>query len=323
MQNTHHEVVDIERWIELYPLETFENEETEAPPICPPEANDEQKRAWQYLYGDSQCLEKAEGQIIVSPADLAMIEQVRRRASQTHSLGKAVPTDIFLLGVGEPEAPCLTKVGGIPYRPADKPWPRANDGTPLSFFLQFCFLDSKDLVPSNLPGDVMLLFVRNWDSLTKPAETDSYRIEWSRIPLHNPVAAGQCPEQPIAAPKYYGAIYRTNEYPESEGVFEQEGHESYWLFAKTQATRIGGDTWFIQYDHDPRQQGETLLCTFNCVYLKGRAGSEVRFPFVNVDSSRRLSKEQISTMRIILGDCGCLYFLVDEQGNVRWEHQCY
>ena len=204
MQNTHHEVVDIERWIELYPLETFENEETERAPICPPEANDEQKRAWQYLYGDSQCLEKAEGQIIVSPADLAMIEQVRQRASQTHSLGKAVPTDIFLLGVGEPEAPCLTKVGGIPYRPADKPWPRANDGTPLSFFLQFCFLDSKDLVPSNLPGDVMLLFVRNWDSLTKPAETDSYRIEWSRIPLHNPVAAGQCPEQPIAAPKYYG-----------------------------------------------------------------------------------------------------------------------
>jgi hypothetical protein len=324
-QKKSHDVVDIEHWIKIFPLENAEAafQKQLSIPARPVNATEEEMQHWEYLFGDSEHFTKPSGEIIVSPADLALTEQMRRQVGKSRDLGKAVPTDIFLLGVGRPKLPYLTKVGGVPYRPADKPWPTSSDGTPLTFFAQFCFLDSQDLTSSNLPGDVMMVFIRDWDSLSDPKKTDNYCIEWSRVAVPNPVDAAHCPKPRVKIPEYYGVIYRTNDYPASEEVFRQEGHDSYWLLARTQATRIGGDTWFIQYDRDPRRKGESLLCTFNCVYFKGDVRSDVRFPFVNVESSKQLSKEQIDAMQIPMGDCGCIYFLVDAQGNVRWESDSY
>ena len=304
MRARHHEVVDIERWIRLFPLKDFEKREGP-------------RRYTTTNPDDPIDLGEEDGHIIISPADLAVTEQVRRRVGKTHDLGKVTPTDLFLFAVGEPKLPYLTKVGGIPYRPAEKPWPTSKDGTPLAFFTQFCFLDSKDILPPSLPGDVMLLFVRDSDSLHDSENKDGYCIEWSRVPLANPITAGQCPKTRLVVPNYYGTIYRTNEYPESKDIFEREGHDSFWLFATTQATRIGGETWFIQ--NDPRRKGETLLCTFSCVYLK----DATRFPFVNVESAKQFSKEHRDAMEINLGDAGRIYFLMDATGTVRWEADCY
>ena len=69
-----------------------------------------------------------------------------------------MPTDIFLLNLGEPEQRAVTKVGGLPYRAAGKPWPIAQSGAPMTFLTQFCFVDSRDLVPP-LPGDMLLVFI--------------------------------------------------------------------------------------------------------------------------------------------------------------------
>lgn len=304
MHKKHHEVVDIERWIKEFPLQDFERTKG------PHKYSDSKP-------GDPVDLWKAQGEIIVSPADLAVTEQVRRRVGKKHD-GKAVPTDIFLFGVGEPKLPYLTKVGGAPYRPTERPWPMDKKGRPLTFFVQFCFLDSKDILPGKLPGDVMLMFIRDWESFY---DEDECRIEWSRVPTTNPMTAGQCPAPSIDIPNYYGEIHRTSEYPDSTEIFEREGHDQPWLFATTQATRIGSETWFIQ--DDPRRKGESLLCTFNCLYMKHSFGSETRFPFINVPSSKHISREQADEMEIILGDCGCIYFLMDGVGNLRWECDCY
>ena len=41
-------------------------------------------------------------------------------------------------GMGEPAKPYLTKIGGVPYRPSDEPWPGQDDEDPMTFFAQFC-----------------------------------------------------------------------------------------------------------------------------------------------------------------------------------------
>lgn len=53
------------------------------------------------------------------PFDLAILEQIWRENRQ--SVG--ADTDVFVFARSEPEFPHVTKIGGIPYRPDDKPWP--------------------------------------------------------------------------------------------------------------------------------------------------------------------------------------------------------
>jgi hypothetical protein len=305
-----HEVVDINHWIDFFPLKLFEK--TEGPRKYRDSNSEDLVDLW-----------KPSGEFIISPAHLAMTEQVRRRAAKTHNLGKAIPTDLFLLGVGEPKLPYLTKVGGTPYRPADHPWPKAPNGEPLTFLLQFCFLDSKDIIPSDLPGDVMLLFAEDWNSLGEPEKPANYRIEWSRVPLNNPMTAAQCPKTNLKVPKYFGVIYRMNEYPDSWDTFRKEGHNEYWLLAVTQATRIGSETFFIQ--QDPRKKGETLLCSFSCIGIWNNhaKGKENCFPLINVPTIGEVPKEYANNQDLMLGDCGCLYILRDAKGNIRLDAACY
>jgi hypothetical protein len=299
-----HRKVDIAHWSRQFPLADFEKQEGP-------------RQFKTTKPGDPLDLWKARGRIISSPVDLAVTEQVRERAVKLKKLGPAVLVDLFLWAVGAPEHPYLTKIGGVPHRSKAKPWPKSKAGKPMTFVAQICFLDSKDIVSKALPGDVMLMFFKNADShFGKPGDV---HIEWSSRELADPVAKKDCPVPAFPVPELAAVIYRTREYPEGLEAFEELGHDQPWLFATTQSTKIGQATWFIQ--HDPRRKGEELLCTFNSLQ------PAERWPFTNRESLTASEKSGGMHGRthftIMFGDVGCMYFLIDRSGKVRWQSDCY
>lgn len=308
-RNSLHPEVDIEEWIARFPLADFEKQE--GPRKYSGSEPDDPIDLW-----------KACGPIISYPSDLAVLEQVRRRVSQRRDLGRRVPTDMMVYALGEAPRPYLTKVGGVPYRPAGAPWPCSEDRRPYVFVAQFCFADSNDILPSSLPGDVMLVFGLD-DEWHVGWHADSVRIEWYDLDISRPVAPAECPEPQFHVPCLHCVRHRTFDYPDAEDVFYNEGHDDFWLFARSQATRIGGTTWFIQGDQ--REGDETLLCTLNSIEVV----ADAKYPFVNLESARDLPGVKIGTLNLIkelsleFGDAGCVYFVIDPEGEVRWWSDCY
>ncbi len=90
----------------------------------------------------------------MGPWDAYTLE--KSRAEQGVRSDKALPVDYFVWARGEPEDRSATKIGGLPYLPAKRRWPR-RWFTNADFYAQINFTDSKDLVP-DLPGDVLLIF---------------------------------------------------------------------------------------------------------------------------------------------------------------------
>jgi hypothetical protein len=298
----HHPALDIAKWIERFPLAEFEKHEgprqfssTEA--------------------GSPLDLWKADGRIISSPVDIAVTEQVRRRAASQGKPGRAVPVHIFLWAAGPPQHPYLTKIGGVPHREKSKLWPTAPDGTKLTFVAQFCFLDSLAVVPEAPPGDVMLVYFRAADSYL---DEDIY-LEWSSRELDEPTDIADCPPPAFRVPELAGVLHRSHEYPDAEPTFHNLGHYQHWLFATTQSTKIGRETWFIQ--NDPRSENEHLLCTLNSLQPHSK------WPFVNLESLGVEEKHDAAPSAdfdmLMFGDVGCIYFLINKAGQVRSVFDCY
>lgn len=301
----HHSKLSINRWKKEFPLSAFERQ-------------DGPRRFSTTKPDDPLDLWKARGRIISSPADLAIAEQVRERVASVRNLGMAVPVDIFLWAVGTPRRPYLTKIGGVPHRPTSKPWPQSDDGMPMTFVCQICFLDSRDIVPQKLPGDIMLIFFKDAEShFGKP---EHIHVEWSHSQLAEPISLNGCPPPSFSVPKLAGVIHRTCEYPEAGNAFASLGHYQDWLFATTQSTKIGRATWFIQ--NDPRRKGEILLATFNSLQ------PEKKWPFTNREALPPGTNPDggmhgFGNYTIMFGDVGCMYFLMNAKGRIRWECDCY
>ena len=135
----------------------------------------------------------------------------------------------------------------------------------------------------------------------------------------------QCPEPSFVVPQLAGHIYRTTEYPDSMDVFEQEGHESFWLFPTTQSTKIGRETFFIQ--DDPRGPEEELLCALNSIH-PASGPSDVKWPFIDLetlpdDGDKSDNHDDWGDYRMMFSDVGCFYFVIDESGRVRWVMDSY
>ncbi len=304
----HHPVFEFSKWSKIFPLESFERRKgLRRFPSTPPD--------------DPLDLWKATGEIITSPAHLCKVELVRQRVRAEHDLGRAVPVDIFIWRYGPPDKPYLTKIGGVPHREKSVPWPRGPDGKPYTFVAQFCFLDSKDIVSSKLPNDVMLVFFRHPDACF--TDRGDVHIEWSAKSLRDPATKQSCPPPGFPVPELAGEIYRTNEYPNSVDVFRQLGHYRSYLLASTQSTKIGRETFVIQ--GDPRNEDQEFFCALSSIQPSGQ------WPFTNMERlpeiplSERMSNEHFgwNDYEMILGDAGCMYFMIDRDGNVTWTADCY
>src|SRR5262245_4812542 len=187
-----HDRLDLERWIRAFPLSRLR---AEARSFV---RQREQEHPSQYL--DSQAVENhiqlmsPKWEIVVGPPTVAVNEQLRTEAVAGRShLGKRLPTDVAVWARGEPRNRAITKVGGLPYRPSDAPWPSDGRGEPMRFIVQICFADSRDLVPP-LPGDILLVFGDD-DALV--AEPERLVFEWWPLACESLVSEAPAVEEPL------------------------------------------------------------------------------------------------------------------------------
>ena len=274
---------------------------------------------------------RAEGQKphdfnITGPRNIAVIEQLREEAFATLPHIERVPTDIFILNRGEPAQRAVTKISGVPYRAAGKPWPMAPSGTPMNFVAQFCFADSHDLFPA-LPADLLLVFIEGkeirvrhrrpgWNSNViyefmwgyGDQRDSAVAFEWvslGNIPL---ITQEEMPETPWNITPCYGTIYRTWDYPTADGFAYPDIAER--IATTLEAMKIGGcypSPWIAQ-DHLG-----IYLCTLNSVFLRSDT-----YPFLNEPEPISAEEWRNRYSPLKIGDMGLMNIFLAADGNIRW-----
>jgi hypothetical protein len=315
-----HPRFDLARFVEMFPLPRLREEA-----IAKAEARALAKGTSQDLASITARAARlsASGGRITSPFDLAVVESLRREVLGPDVPPESVPTDVFVFALGEPPAPHLTKIGGVPFRSGSKPWPTTKDGRPRCFVSQLSFVDSRDLYP-DLPGDVLLVFVDPTDYF------DGYALEWVTLEERNLVTAAQIPEiwieasvNPFTGDKYprhmlvplqvcHGVVHRTFDLPPRDPRFSNifQG----WQVACLEGTKIGGVPAELQ--------GPTTTKRF--LGAIGSISPQPNCPFPWVNQPEPLTTKDIDSRTLwMLGDLGTLNLSFDERGQVRFDADCY
>lgn len=292
-----HEQLDIAHWKSFFSLARL-REEARTQGSSPPEA----------------C-------IITGPYDIAVLEQLREEAFATLPDIERVPTDVFVWYRGEPEQRAVTKIGGLPYRSAGKPWPAAASGTPLNFVAQFCFADSRDIIPT-LPGDLLLIFIegKQWGTGEDDYdffwgdydEQDSEVIfEWvtlGNFPLTTPT---EVPQTHWKIMPCYAAIHRTWDYPTVDGFAYR--HIAQHIPTVFEATKIGGICPWVQDEEDIPG---TYLCTLSSTH----PDITESFPLLNVPEPIHYEAWR-QNHPLMIGDVGLMNMFINSYGDLRWTAQ--
>jgi hypothetical protein len=276
---------------------------------------------WLPRFSLDPSVERYSGDIITGPCHICNNELLRKGMQDQYVWGRAVPIDIFVMAEGEPPHRDVTKIGGLPYRSANIPWPTNKKGEPLLFLGQFNFADSKDIT-GDLPGDLLLVFADSQDGFS-----ESVVFEWQLFGLENLVSAEAIPVHADAFEPCYGHVLRTVTFPEAEDVVRAKiekyprcGGKDVWsdyLIPKYQATQIGSAPFFIQ--GNPELPGR-LLCTLSSV----QPDQHERFPWINhADPLMPEEKWDFDQKHLMFGDMGSIYISIDEQQQLHWSEQCY
>lgn len=260
-----------------------------------------------------------EASIIRGPRELAYIHQIRQRVQGRIDFGASVASDVILWAPGEPPQPYHTKFGGAPYRPESSPWPTIG-GKRLTFIAQWYFADSA--WNDDLPGDVLLMFadcskVRNEYWIPDPEEVC---FEWSQLGIEKVSQTTVVQSRYFPAAPLHAVLCRFDEFPDrwyqaSEELTSFGVEDQSYLAITTQASRIGGTTWYIQGDGPP--PGSKLLCTLSAIWPE----PNVADPFLDVLAP--LSEEDAENYAMMLGDVGCIYVFINSEGKLNWEVDCY
>ena len=272
-----HDRLDLARWIRECPLDSFDVPEWR---LRAPE-----------IYG---------------PRDIARFEQVRAKVDSSQR-GLAVPTDVCIWSVGEPDDPTVTKIGGVPYRPTDAPWPTCPDGSPMGLLAQLSFTDSLGVLhpipPDALPGDVLLVFTSgphmysDWDA----DEPETWAIEWHRIV---PGFVQRPAPRVLDITPTFATLHRTMDYPDST---VDDGLDAVW------GTKFGGVPMHDQ--EDPGLPG-TPLCMLASINPFGGP-----WPLLNVPVNPN-GEHYLDHKLLMLGDLGAANFNLDTDGAVHWSADC-
>lgn len=235
-----------------------------------------------------------EVQTLSGPFDLAILSQLHAR-----HVGDTVPVDYVLFELGEPPERHHTKIGGLPYRPADKPWPVCEGchdpayadvlpaaGTPMVFVGQIWFSQSRDLTPPDLPGDVLLLFTED-DSFC-----NGWRLEWYPLGLSNLTTINESPDDIDEFVTCFGHVVRTTEPADEIPDL---------LVTKT---KIGGRPDFLG---DPETDGQ-YLCQF------GSVSPTCDFPAPWLGKSKPIGWESDDAAELMMVDVGTLFVLKTKNG---------
>lgn len=267
------------------------------------------------LYKEVMADEELSGELITSPWDLYSVETLRDRLHLR--MGEAVPTDVFVFGKGEPDKPSSTKFGGRPFWPVDLEWPMTQNDTPCHFLAQFNFSDSTEIVGKELSEKVLLILTDSKDDwLWGNGEMSFHWISEDITPnteLNAPSTIG-------SAGPFYGAIYRSADYPDAEdAAFKTELSSAYNL-PILNGTKIGGLPHFIQHNVE---SNERFLCQLGSV----QAAPDVPYPWVNRKEALELKFDNTGIYgdenSAIFGDMGSIYLFIDPQGNITRYFESY
>ncbi|MFO0896065.1 MAG: hypothetical protein U0836_01440 [Pirellulales bacterium] len=287
------------------------------------------------------------GHSLTSPIHLVALEDLRSQLAESGLLGQGIPADVFAFGLGEPAERHVTKVGGLPYRPAGEPWPtfRPSEADlqwsfkdwlsrwpsdwpapppnlrdlsawpelPQTFLAQFWFGDSRDLV-GDLPGDVLLVFVSDDTSMGEP---DAYHFEWREAGLTDLVRPEQLPSRFWRSPVFHGYAHRTCDYEPAEfpelDEFVRGG-------CKREEAAVWGGTKIGGLSNVPV---ETPRGRFLCQLGSISPAFDRPYPWINVAEPQRLDRESRRDMpKLDLCDAGFVAFFLDADGQVRPEFWC-
>ena len=139
---------------------------------------------------------------IVGPRDLICYLKCRENIIEKSKLFRAKhPVDYLVWAKGNADNVSCTKVGGVPYRPLSRPWPRNKSGNHLPFICQFNFVNSRDIV--NTENDVMLFFADIRDS-----NIEDWCIEWHDLTLLDDEVITPPPEDLLVYEPYHGYLFR-------------------------------------------------------------------------------------------------------------------
>ena len=283
---------------------------------------------------------KLDGNTIGSPFHIYSIETIRKRLEfEGHP---SLPTDVFVWGEGEPEKPYLTKIGGLPYLPKDVPWPKDADGQAYIFVMQICFVDSKDIVPVPVPGDVLLMFVKHdgWDGGDLQCyDPDDLHFQWIKItdqPTWDQQSMNENGFRSIEM-SFFGVIHRTRDYEQSDEINRKldeaksrnqfaQFFRSYWIPAMS-GTKIGGIPFYIQngLDDDDETFDDT---TYICQFVSLQFVPEVPFPLCNREKMLGLGFKNDDSIyakgkSLMIGDLGSIYFFMKPDGAIVWLTECF
>lgn len=255
-----------------------------------------------------------------SPCKIALREQQVREMRSKGDLGPSVPADVFAWSFdGVREKPWLTRIGGIPWRPKGKPWPCDENGIPLAFLGQICFVDSMDVLPCKLPGMIALIYgtaSQGWISLDAGSA-----LEWSPLKIAKPADLSDVPWTGMLPFEYTGVIHRTVQYTDrelSDVVFKQAGYsQGGFQIAAFQATSIGTHAFLPQMTPMDSNPKCTLIATLSTVYFRDEWPlCDVRQNMIRVSTNWGEGPATFDHAHDFgIGDAGCVFIYRDEHGN--------
>ena len=209
------------------------------------------------------------------------------------------PIDVLDFVGGEPRDRHVTKIGGLPYRPARLKWPIDENGTSLSFVAQICFADSHELV-GDLPGDVMLIFTADEDQAT----SGFMFFEWYPLGISRLVEAAQIPRAAWEIAPCYALPRRQ---PESGPGHKGStfGHEG---------AKIGGEPVWLQ-------GGQSIQGRFLAALARPKFLTPADLPAGWEET--RVTGAYDETHEFSPGDGGIFNFFHAGKGKVNLTFQCY
>lgn len=263
---------------------------------------------------------------LTGPLPIAYVEQIRSKVKKIGGdLGKPVPVDLCVWKAGDAKRREATKIGGVPYWPASEAWPTFARREPYTFVAQFCFADSKDILPK-LPGDILSILA------VEPDYAD-FELRWFNLSNQELLPASKVPAPLWAIRPCHAFLYRTAEYPLAHSeLFENYPYPlSLWARKFTGGSKIGG-LWELRGElpdpadfedvklrraiekslEDVRRQERSFICQL------GSIQSTKRQPFINVESSEDLPRSRVKKF-LMIGDVGgCDFFYYRKGTGYSW-----
>jgi hypothetical protein len=254
------------------------------------------------LYGDVYA--------IAGPRDLLAIESVRSALNGENLLSGAVECDLFVFGRGTPNNPHCTKIGGLPYRRRDVPWPTYRDDHGIErdfdFLAQFSFAESSDIVSAG-GHDLLLLFVKQ-DDFYGPG---AYFAEWSDGAI-SPDELWTAAKPPHAViPQLYGLRHRCHDYRECNASLPVQHYYLYRHIQVARGIKIGGLPTL-----PPPAEGLRFLCQLAALTPK----SDTPFPWCNHELP--IAWEDTADENLSVVDNGVLCLFLDDRDGVVAQFDC-